>query len=173
MSESVRWLKQPEEDNYPAAQSYLSLVYDERTVREKVDALRRAPVVSFKSKDIFRASGCSLLGVSNKHVAKDQKRIHDGKELSRVRYAIGLVAAVVLGALIGLERQLRKHPAGFHTNALVALGAAAYVVGVGFVCAGLIWHERGAVCAVGVFAGFGLLAWAVLILHTLEQRIGG
>jgi putative Mg2+ transporter-C (MgtC) family protein len=132
-----------------------------------------------------------------------------------VRYAIGLVAAVVLGALIGLERQLRKHPAGFHTNALVALGAAAYVVaatlvgdptgparvagqvvvGVGFVCAGLIWHERGAVrgintaatvwcsCAVGVFAGFGLLAWAVLItvlvilanviLHTLEQRIGG
>ena len=38
---------------------------------------------------------------------------------------IGLVAAVVLGALIGLERQLRQHPAGLHTNALVALGSAA------------------------------------------------
>jgi len=127
--------------------------------------------------------------------------------------AIGLVAAVVLGTLIGLERQLRSHPAGLHTNALVALGAAAYViagtamgdptaparivgqvvVGVGFVCAGLIWHEGGSVrgintaatvwcsCAVGVFAGFGLLMWAVtvavlvvlanVVLHALERRI--
>ncbi len=82
MSETIRWLKQPEDHNYPAAQSYLSLVYDERTVKEKIEALRRAPVTSFKAKDIFRASGCSLLGVSNKHVAKDQKKIRDGKELS-------------------------------------------------------------------------------------------
>jgi putative Mg2+ transporter-C (MgtC) family protein len=130
-----------------------------------------------------------------------------------MQQAIGLVAAVVLGTLIGLERQLRSHPAGLHTNALVALGAAAYViagtamgdptaparivgqvvVGVGFVCAGLIWHEGGSVrgintaatvwcsCAVGVFAGFGLLMWAVtvavlvvlanVILHALERRI--
>ena len=43
------------------------------------------------------------------------------------RHAVGLVAAVVFGALIGLERQLRKNPADLHTNALVALGAAAYV----------------------------------------------
>jgi len=130
-----------------------------------------------------------------------------------MQQAIGLVAAVVLGTLIGLERQLRSHPAGLHTNALVALGAAAYViagtamgdptaparivgqvvVGVGFVCAGLIWHEGGSVrgintaatvwcsCAVGVFAGFGLLMWAAtvavlvvlanVILHALERRI--
>ena len=128
--------------------------------------------------------------------------------------AVGLVAAVVLGALIGLERQLRQHPAGLHTNALVALGAAAFVtagmamgdetaparivgqvvVGVGFVCAGLIWHKNGTVsgintaatvwcsCAVGVFAGFGLLGWAAfvtalvvlanVVLHVLEKRIG-
>src|SRR5258708_3787098 len=106
--------------------------------------------------------------------------------------AAGLVVAVVLGALIGLERQLRKHPAGLHTNALVALGAAAYVIagvligdntgparvagqvvtGVGFLCAGLIWHEGGTVrgintaatvwcsCAVGVLSGLGMLSWA-------------
>lgn len=128
--------------------------------------------------------------------------------------AIGLVVAMVLGALIGLERQLRKHAAGMHTNALVALGAAAYivagtamgdptaparivgqvVVGVGFVCAGLIWHHDGTVsgintaatvwcsCAVGVFAGFGLFGWALflailivlgnVILHALERHVG-
>ena len=136
----------------------------------------------------------------------------DPASLLESRHVAGLVVAVVLGALIGLERQVRKHPAGLHTNALVALGAAAYVIagtlmgdptgparvagqvvtGVGFLCAGLIWHERGSIhgintaatvwcsCAVGVLAGFGLIAWAVLIailvlianliLHVLERR---
>ena len=37
---------------------------------------------SFKAKDIFRASGLSLLGVSNAHVEKDRKKIQEGKELS-------------------------------------------------------------------------------------------
>jgi putative Mg2+ transporter-C (MgtC) family protein len=132
-----------------------------------------------------------------------------------LRHAAGLLAALALGALIGLERQARKHAAGLHTNALVALGAAAYVIagaligdstgparvmgqvvtGVGFLCAGLIWHEGGTVrgintaatvwcsCAVGVFCGFGLILWAALLaalivlanflLHHVERRIGG
>ena len=127
--------------------------------------------------------------------------------------AFGLVVAIVLGAAIGLERQLRKHPAGLHTNALVALGSAAYivagmalgddtaparlvgqvVVGIGFMCAGLIWHRNGTVsgintaatvwcsCAVGVFAGFGLIGWALfvavlvvlanVVLHEVERHI--
>jgi len=129
------------------------------------------------------------------------------------RHAIGLLSAVALGALIGLEREVRKHPAGLHTNALVALGAAAFVMagvlmgdntgparvagqvvtGVGFLCAGLIWHVGGTVrgintaatvwcsCAVGVFCGFGMILWAVFIallvvvanvvLHSMERRI--
>jgi len=39
-------------------------------------------MVQFKSKDIFRASGLSLLGVSNSHVEKDRKRIRDGDGLA-------------------------------------------------------------------------------------------
>ncbi|SMC19075.1 MgtC family protein [Andreprevotia lacus DSM 23236] len=126
-----------------------------------------------------------------------------------------LFAAVVLGGLIGLERQWRHHPAGLHTNALVALGAAAYVLaatlgsdptgparvagqvvtGVGFLCAGLIWHEGGSVrgintaatvwcsCTVGVLAGLGQLKWAIIvgcmvvlanvILHLIDHRMNG
>jgi putative Mg2+ transporter-C (MgtC) family protein len=42
---------------------------------------------------------------------------------------LALVAALFFGALIGLERELRRPPAGMHTNALVALGAALYVLG--------------------------------------------
>lgn len=76
-------------------------------------------------------------------------------------HVIGLIAALVFGSIIGLERQFRNHPAGLHTSALVALGSAAYVIagvvvgdataparvagqvvtGVGFLCAGVIMHQ--------------------------------
>jgi putative Mg2+ transporter-C (MgtC) family protein len=80
---------------------------------------------------------------------------------SPVREALQLLMALGLGALIGLERRLRGHPAGIHTNSLVALGSAAFtiagltlggeasrvaaqvVTGSGFICAGVILH-RGA-----------------------------
>jgi hypothetical protein len=78
----IQWLSEPEAHDYPAAGSYLSLIYDERTVANHVDQLRRAPMSSFKAKDIFRASSLSLLGISNSHVEKDRKKIKDGKRLS-------------------------------------------------------------------------------------------
>jgi hypothetical protein len=84
MSKNVRikWLAEPEEQDYPAAKSYLSLVYKERTAANYVRQLRRAPMSGFKAKDIFRASGLSLLGISNLHVEKDRKKILAGKILS-------------------------------------------------------------------------------------------
>jgi hypothetical protein len=84
MSEDVeiRWLPEPEEHDYPAARSYLTLLYDEATAVALVERLRSAPVTAFKAKDIFRASGLSLLGVSNSHVKKDRRKIRAGRELS-------------------------------------------------------------------------------------------
>lgn len=78
----IKWLPAPEEHDYPAALSYLSLIYDEAIAVKYVKKLRKAPVVQFKSKDIFRASRLSLLGVSNSHVAKDRKTIIAGGKLS-------------------------------------------------------------------------------------------
>jgi len=78
----IRWLEKPEEHNYPAAESYLSLTFDESSAKKLVQELRRGRVSQFKAKDIFRASGLSLLGVSNSHVEKDRKKIKNGKELS-------------------------------------------------------------------------------------------
>lgn len=79
---SIKWLPKPEAHNYPAAESYLSLLYDERSVRACIGQLKRAPVSSFKAKDVFRASGLSLLGVSNGHVRNDQRKIRSGAALS-------------------------------------------------------------------------------------------
>ncbi len=78
----VRWLDEPEEHDYPAAESYLSLVYDQATAAKIVKQLRQARISHFKAKDVFRASGLSLLGVSNSHVEKDRKKILAGKGLS-------------------------------------------------------------------------------------------
>jgi hypothetical protein len=78
----ITWLEEPEVHDYPAAESYLRLAFDARASGLYVRQLRAAPVLQFKAKDIFRASGLSLLGVSNSHVEKDIEKIHDGKDLS-------------------------------------------------------------------------------------------
>ena len=78
----IRWFDAPEEHNYPAAASYLRLIYAGRAADTLVAKLKSAPVSQFKAKDIFRASALSLLGVSNLHVEKDRKKIKDGKKLS-------------------------------------------------------------------------------------------
>jgi putative Mg2+ transporter-C (MgtC) family protein len=76
---------------------------------------------------------------------------------------ISLLTAFVLGTLIGAERQYRQRQGGLRTNALVALGAAAFVdigmhlngnpgatqiiayvvSGVGFIGAGVIMKQGG------------------------------
>lgn len=78
----ITWLDQAEEQDYPAALSYLSLIFSETRAKAYIRKLRTAPVAEFKAKDIFRASGLSLLGVSNAHVEKDRRKILAGKKLS-------------------------------------------------------------------------------------------
>ena len=83
-SEKIQWLAKPEEQDYPAAQSYLNLLYDDKQTRRLIAALKAAPVTQFKAKDIFRASRLSLLGLSNFHVEKDRAKVHAGKPLSPI-----------------------------------------------------------------------------------------
>ena len=81
-SDPIRWLAEPENHNYPAAESYLSLIYESTVAKRMVQSLRRARVATFKSKDIFRASGLPFLGVSNFHVERDRRKIKEGRKLS-------------------------------------------------------------------------------------------
>ena len=78
----IKWRGEPEKQDYPAARSYLSLHYPERTAKAYVKELKRAPMSEFKAKDIFRASGLSLLGISNLHVENDRQKIRTGQALS-------------------------------------------------------------------------------------------
>jgi hypothetical protein len=78
----ILWRKKPEKQDYPAAESYLSLLFSRNEVLRLIQKLKDSYVVFFEAKDIFRASGLSLLGVSNSHVKADQDKIKAGKELS-------------------------------------------------------------------------------------------
>ncbi len=75
--------------------------------------------------------------------------------------SVNMLIAMILGALIGSERQLRGRMAGLRTNALVSLGAAGFVIfaalfpddinptrvaaqvvtGIGFLGAGIIFRD--------------------------------
>jgi hypothetical protein len=78
----IRWLDAPEQQDYPAAQSYLELIFEPGVAGKYVKALESAAITPFKAKDIFRASGLSLLGVSNSHVERDRAKIAAGTSLS-------------------------------------------------------------------------------------------
>lgn len=78
-----------------------------------------------------------------------------------------LVTAIVLGGLIGLEREIHRKPAGLRTNILICVGAAVFtligfelrryydadvakllagvITGVGFIGAGVLIQDRGGV----------------------------
>jgi disulfide oxidoreductase YuzD len=80
--QEIKWLDIPEEKDYLSAASYSSLIYDSRAIEDMLDQLRSIGISSFKAKDLFRASGLSILGISNSHVRKDARKIKTGDLIS-------------------------------------------------------------------------------------------
>jgi disulfide oxidoreductase YuzD len=78
----IKWLDKPQKHDYSNAESYLSLTMSRKAAKTAVAELKEAGIREFAAKDVFRASGLSLLGVSNSHVVKDSDRISRGEKLS-------------------------------------------------------------------------------------------
>lgn len=81
-------------------------------------------------------------------------------------FAANVGTAFLLGLLIGLERELRRHEAGLRTNALVALGAAL------FVSLSRLFDNEGSPTRVAgqVASGIGFLAGGVIIRDGFSVR---
>lgn len=108
-------------------------------------------------------------------------------DLVRLELLIKLLAAVVLGGAVGLERELSGKPAGLRTTILICVGAALFthlsiaigliglssagqpygdvtriaaqiVTGIGFLGAGAILHERGSVIGLTTAATIWVVA---------------
>jgi hypothetical protein len=82
---SEHWKRDPEEQDFPAAQSYLSLLVGPEVAAKLVKALRKqADLVDHPAKDLLRASHLPLLPSSDPEVAEDLKKINFGSKLSPV-----------------------------------------------------------------------------------------
>ena len=80
----IKWYDEPQKHDYPAAQSYLSLIVEPKTAKRLVAKLRHAPISEFAAKDIFRASQLPLLGSGNSHVSRYRALIILKQEISPV-----------------------------------------------------------------------------------------
>jgi hypothetical protein len=78
----IKWLMVPQEHDYTASFYYLSLLFTETEAKQYAEQLKKATIIQFKSKDLFRASSLSLLGISNIHIKRDIKKIKNGESLS-------------------------------------------------------------------------------------------
>ena len=78
----IRWFDEPQSHDYPAAESYLTLVTTPKVAKTLVEALEKAEATRFAAKDIFRASALPLLGANNSHVEKDRTQIVRKEQLS-------------------------------------------------------------------------------------------
>lgn len=98
--------------------------------------------------------------------------------------ALRLTVGLILGAIIGFERELHRQPAGFRTHSLVSLGAALFTVvsafgfggdladptriaaqivsGIGFIGAGTILQYRGHIRGLTTAASL----WSVAAIGT-------
>ncbi|MGH8994755.1 MAG: hypothetical protein ACRDYB_01730 [Acidimicrobiales bacterium] len=92
---SEHWKEEPDEHDFPAASDYLSLVMAEPVVVAAVSALRSAPLIRRKAKDLLRASGLALLAPDNAHVADDLDKVRKGERLSPVLLIGGRAASGV------------------------------------------------------------------------------
>jgi hypothetical protein len=101
----VSWKAKPDEHDYPAAASYLSLLASTSQVSDLVARLKSSDIEYYKAKDILRASGLPLLGTDNAHVATDLKKIGKNKALSPVLLVRGdLVSGVAMHIADGYHR---------------------------------------------------------------------
>jgi hypothetical protein len=80
-----KWLSKPEEKDYAAAHSYLSLLLGPGQLRKAVALLRKAPEGKWRAKDVLRAAGLPLLKrKQSSEVAEKLKRIARGTPISPI-----------------------------------------------------------------------------------------
>ena len=91
----VKWLDAPEEHDYPAAASYLSLLCGQPHIDEVIGQWRATKVAHYKAKDILRAARLDLLPRDNAHVAADLKKIALKQSLSPILLVRGDAASGV------------------------------------------------------------------------------
>jgi hypothetical protein len=82
--DTEHWQKEPDQHDFPAARTYLSLIAEPALAAKLVKLLEQAPSVTYEAKDLLRASGLPLLAEDNFHVAADLNKVKQGSKLSPI-----------------------------------------------------------------------------------------
>jgi hypothetical protein len=110
---AVSWLPAPEDHDFPAAASYLSLLADDDEIAHLLTAWRSATAVHFKAKDILRAARLDLLPTDNPHVASDLRKIRHDVALSPVLLVRGSLTS---GGALQIADGYHRVCASYHTD---------------------------------------------------------
>jgi hypothetical protein len=79
------WKEEPEVEDFPSAESYLTLLVGLAAAKKLAKALRKQNELShFAAKDILRAAGLPLLPADDSEVSSDLEKISRGEKLSPV-----------------------------------------------------------------------------------------
>lgn len=93
--------------------------------------------------------------------------ISDSKQLTRV--IIRLLAAAILGGLIGIQRESNRKPAGLRTHILVSLGSAAFVMA----CSVTMSSDGVSRVIQGIVTGIGFIGAGTILKLSQEKEIKG
>ena len=96
------------------------------------------------------------------------KGLHDPEQIARV--VIRLIAAMILGGLVGVQRQRSHKPAGLRTHMLVCLGTAVFVTTCGAVGMSVDAQSR---VIQGIVTGLGFLGAGSILKLSHEHEIKG
>ncbi len=94
---AIRWLDDPEDKDYEAAHSFLSMVVAPASVAGVIARLRSAPRQEWAAKDILRAAGLPpLKPKQSAEVAEKGKKVKAGRPLSPILAIGGLRELLVV-----------------------------------------------------------------------------
>jgi hypothetical protein len=104
MAKKIKWLDEPEEKDYAAARSYLSLLAPEPMLDGLIRPLANAPRGSWRAKDILRAAHLPLLtGAKSTEVSEKLAHIKSGISISPILLVV-LREEIVLQIADGYHR---------------------------------------------------------------------
>lgn len=94
------------------------------------------------------------------------------REMTFLGVAVRMITALICGGLIGIERELKRRPAGFRTHILICLGAATTILTNLYLYQAMHYFTDISRLGAQVVSGIGFIGAGTIII-TKRQRVKG
>ncbi len=94
------------------------------------------------------------------------------REMTLLGVAVRMIAAVICGGLVGLEREVKRRPAGFRTHILICLGASVTILTNLYLYQALHLYTDISRMGAQAIAGIGFIGAGTIIV-TKRRRVKG